>query len=210
MGDNKMLTPEIRSALETNDYKTFVIAFNAMVANRKTPTQSEFDTMVMKAKEMMANESKDDMHDMKKTVIESAIKANDYDAFLKALASKESAPENNAKEMNAMKAKKVPSKEEFAKMVNEYPKMQEIKAKHEAMKTAVMANDYTAFTKAFEAAKPVLPTEEDFKTMIEMYKKLEENKTSMKENRKEGDRQAVAKDKKRMKNNRRDIRREMK
>lgn len=169
----KMMSPEIKAALEANDYTAFVSAFTSMIANRTAPTQEEFATMVTKAKEMeskkeLKKESKDEKH----TAIETAIKENNYDAFVQAL---------QAKTGENPKMKKTPSKEEFAMMVSNYPKMLEQRAQHENMKAAVLANDYTAFVKAFEANKPTVPTQEEFNKMREMHSSMSKTKELKKE-----------------------------
>lgn len=118
----------MKAALEANDYSAFVTAFNTMLANRTTPTQTEFDTMVVHAKEMEANKPERD--DTRIT--------NDNNDDTR-------------------------------------------KAQHEAIRAAVLANDYAAFVKAFEAATPSVPTQAEFTTMVEYHKTMQTAKESVKE-----------------------------
>jgi len=82
----------------------------------------------------------------KQAAVEAALKANDYDAFVKAT---------------------TPSKEEFTQKVNEYKT-------RTAIQSALKSNNYTAFTAAWNADtnKPTdatLPTQAEFTKMVEHF-----------------------------------------
>jgi hypothetical protein len=138
--------------------------------------------------------------------IQTAVKANDYEAFVKAFVAEQ------AKIMT-------PTKEQFTKMVEkhkepkidekynaiqiaiknndyqsfitafktisekvtvpteiEFAKMVEQSTKHNAIQSAIKANDYDAFVKAFEANKPIVPTKEEFTKIVELQKTIKEEK----------------------------------
>ncbi len=89
----------------------------------------------------------------KDDAVQAALKANDYDAFIKALTAK------------------LPTKEQFATIVAE-------QAKHQAVEDAVTANDYDAFVKAITAMQAnksnngktmPTPTKEEFAKMVAMH-----------------------------------------
>ncbi len=137
-GGRWMFGPEnsaFKSAIDANDYNAFVTARNADTnkpSHATVPTQAQFTKMVEQSK--------------KQTAVETALKNNDYDAFVKAT---------------------TPSKEEFAQKVNEYKT-------RTAIQSAIKANDYTAFTTAWNADtnKPTdatLPTQDQFTKMVERF-----------------------------------------
>ena len=124
-----------KSAIDANDYNAFVTTRNADTnkpTNATVPTQTQFTKMVEQSK--------------KQTAVESALKSNDYDAFVKAT---------------------TPSKEEFAQKVSEYKT-------RTATQAAIKANDYEAYTAAWNADinKPTdatLPTQAQFTKMVERF-----------------------------------------
>ena len=106
--------------------------------------------------------------------LQAAIKANDYDAFVKAF--------------NEQLAKIItPTKEEFAKMVAKYP-TKELDDKYAPLQAAIKANDYDAFVTAFKTLKPsnvtenVIPSKEEFVKMVEMTKKHDAVQAAIKAN----------------------------
>jgi hypothetical protein len=158
MKKDNMMSTDIIKAIEANDYNAFVTAFNNQLTKRVTPTQTEFATMVTKAKEMEANKSIDD----KTNALQTAIKANDYTAFVKAFEANKPTLSNGTSSMAVIPT---PTQSEFSQLITMHNN-------HEAMKNALLANDYTAFVKAFEANKPTVPTQEEFTKMVEMHKNM--------------------------------------
>lgn len=152
----QLVNDSIQAAIKANDYEAFVKAFNEQLAKITTPTKEQFAKMVAKysTKEL----------DDKYAPIQAAIKANDYEAFVKAF--------KTLKSSNATESV-IPTKEEFAKMV-------EMSAKYDAVQAAIKANDYEAFVKAFEANKPTVPTKEEFTKMVTLKQTIKENKTEIK------------------------------
>ena len=73
------------------------------------------------------------------------------------------------------KTKKGIAEQECLKNSSEIEK----RAQHEAIRTSILANDYDAFTKAFLAATPTLPTEEEFNTMIQRHEEMTASKTTL-------------------------------
>lgn len=130
-----MQNSAIKAAIDANDYNAFVTARNADTnkpSHATVPTQAQFTKMVEQSK--------------KQTAVETALKNNDYDAFVKAT---------------------TPSKEEFAQKVSEYKT-------RTATQAAIKANDYTAFTAAWNADtnKPtdaILPTQAEFTKIVEHF-----------------------------------------
>lgn len=152
----QLVSDAIQAAIKANNYEAFVKAFNEQLAKITTPTKEQFAKMVAKysTKEL----------DDKYAPIQAAIKANDYEAFVKAF---------NILKPSNITENVIPTKEEFAKMV-------EMSAKNDAVQAAIKANDYEAFVKAFEANKPTVPTKEEFAKMVTLKQSIKENKTEIK------------------------------
>lgn len=157
-----MHSEAIKSAIEAKDYTAFSQAFTTMVNQRTVPTQAEFDKIVEQAKTIPAQTLKDNH-----LAIDEAIQSNNYDAFVK------------ARDQNKKKNKTVPTQAQFADKVANFKQELEKRAQHEAIRTSILANDYDAFTKAFLAATPTLPTEEEFNTMILKHEEMTASKTTL-------------------------------
>jgi hypothetical protein len=127
-----MQNSAIKAAINANDYNAFVTARKADTnkpSDVTQPTQEQFNQIVIQSK--------------KRVEIESALKANNYDAFVKAT---------------------TPTKEEFAKQVTEY----NIRT---AIDTAIKAKDYNAFTTAIKSdtnrpSDAKIPTQEQFNQLV--------------------------------------------
>lgn len=108
------------------------------------------------------------------TEIKAAIKANDYNAFVTAF-------------NNQLAKITTPTKEEFAKMVANYPKKQ-WEDKYAPLQSAIKANDYDAFVTAFKTLKPsnitetIIPTKEEFANLVDMAKKHDAVQSAIKAN----------------------------
>lgn len=134
----------MQAALAANDYNAFLKEWNAdnhKPENATAPTQDQFTRMVEVYK--------------KREAAQSAIEANDYDAYVKA---------------NTI------TKEEFADIVAQHKN-------RTAIQNAVEKNDYNAFVSAWNANpnKPTdatVPTKEQFAQMVTRHQEM--NTTSEK------------------------------
>jgi len=111
---------------------------------------------------------------LKSDAIQAAIKANDYDAFVKAF--------------NAESDKiTTPNQDEFAKIVTRF-KEKPVDSKSAPLQAAIKANDYDAFVTAFKTLKPsnvtenVIPSKEEFVKLVDMAKKHEAVQAAIKAN----------------------------
>ncbi len=152
----QLVSDAIQAAIKANDYDAFVKAFNEQLSKITTPTKEQFATMV----EKHSTREVDDKY----APIQAAIKANDYNAFV--VAFKTLKPSNITETL-------IPTKEEFAKMV-------EMATKNDAVQAAIKANNYDAFVKAFEANKPTVPTKEEFAKMVTLKQAIKDNKVEIK------------------------------
>ncbi len=158
----KIISDSIQAAIKNNDYDAFVIAFNEQLAKITTPTKEEFAKKVEEFAKKMLND--------KYAPIQAAIQANDYDAFV--IAFKEFKWANNTEII-------VPTKEEFAKKVEEFAKKM-LNDKYTPIQAAIQANDYDAFVIAFEANKPTVPTKEEFAKIVALKQTITDNKIEIK------------------------------
>jgi hypothetical protein len=139
MKGHLMQSGELKAAIEANDYNAFVTAWNEAHSTRVAPTQ---DAFIKQAKEIT-------LHDQ----MQAAVVANDYTSFTAAQQALQ------ALHPDASTQKPALTQEQFTKHVTMYKQ-------HETINNALKANDYNAFLTAWNAAKPNVPSAEEFATLV--------------------------------------------
>jgi hypothetical protein len=150
----KKLSKEIKAAIKANDYTAFVKAWNEVQASLTVPTKAEFEA---KAKMFLSHQA-----------IETAVLANNYDAYKTAFAAMPLHTGNN--KMPAL----VP--------LEQFPKKVAMTKAHAAVEAALLANNYEAFKTALAALPkpgtgtdtrptPPVPAATEFATMAAMANK---------------------------------------